>query len=129
MARHSSLSVPAAWPTRRYQSVLPQFRFQIWVFPSMACIFRLSDGTIARQLSTSVSLVAERKYRDEDCGVAHSTRGSPTQTVLRITPKRRSLSALAPTPWNANGHFHRRFYKECLHASRLTFNLLLVRRE
>jgi hypothetical protein len=52
--------------------------------------------------------------------------GSPTQTVLRITPKRCSLSALAPTRRNANGHFHRRFYKEYLHASRLTFNLLLV---
>ena len=35
---------------------------------------RLSDGTVARQLSISVSLVAQRKYRRGDCSVTHSTR-------------------------------------------------------
>src|SRR5262245_4680360 len=95
------------------------------VSASMSWVFRLSDRTIARQLLTSVSLVLERKYRGEDCCVTYSTR-------IRSADRRHrpySLSGLAPTRRKVNGHFHRRFYEEYLHASRLTFNLVLIRRE
>ena len=33
---------------------------------------------------------------------------------------------IGPNPAECKRSFHRRFYKEYLHASRLTFNLLLV---
>ena len=51
--------------------------------------------------------------------IAHTDRASyHTQEVLS--------QRIGPKPAECKRHFHRRFYKEYLHASRLTFNLLLA---
>src|SRR5436190_19327325 len=73
-AQHASPSAPVVWPRRRCRSALPQFRSEVSLFASMTCALRLSGGTVARQLSTSVSLIAERTYTHLGWRVTYSTR-------------------------------------------------------
>src|SRR5947209_1203076 len=98
--RHSSPSAPVVWRRKRCRSELPKFLSRASLFASMTCVLRLSGGTVTRQLSTSVSLIAERKYTD------FRLVRDPFHARVTCTDhlqRRCCLSALAPTRRNDFG--------------------------